>query len=91
MAKSSGSRGRRQQDENSSTANAATTAGILGTGLASGAGGFTMCPVDNQSFYCKFMRFIHVIRGIIFLIMVLVVIVVVIWLLRTWLKSRKRK
>lgn len=90
MAKSSGGgSGKNKQQPPSSEG--VTTAGVLGTGLAAGAGGFTMCPVDNQSWYCKFMRFIHVIRGIIFLIMVIVVIIVAIYLLRTWLKSRKKK
>lgn len=62
--------------------------GAVGSGLAAGAGGFSFCPVENQSLFCKFMRFIQVIKGILFLILVVIVFVAIFYFVRLWMKKK---
>jgi hypothetical protein len=66
--------------------NGALAAGA-GTGLVSGAGGsvYMACPPTDTSFFCKFMRFIGIIKGILFLI----VLVVVMYFLWQWYRNSK--
>lgn len=65
----------------------AAAAGLIGTGLASGAGGIavTQCAPDDTSFYCRFTRFIGIIKMVIFLLVLLAVIALV------WYLWRRRK
>lgn len=39
----------RRQKQQPPSSEAVATTGVLGTGLAAGAGGFTMCPIENQT------------------------------------------
>jgi hypothetical protein len=89
MSKRISSRSSSSPQNTQSTSNPSSGALALGagTGLVSGAGGstFMSCPPQDMSFYCKFMRFIGIIKGIVFLI----VLVVVLYFLWQWFRGTK--
>ena len=74
---------------NETRSDIASTAAIGGVALASGAGGISICPVDNQTWYCKFMRVINVVKGIFFLLMIIAFVVSAIFVIR-WFISKKK-
>jgi len=62
------------QQQNNSELTSGLTAGVAGGVM--NAGGFTIssCPANDQSFYCKFVRWFNMFKMVLFIIFVIVMI-----------------